>query len=49
MGVNDGSKSVSGGWYDVTGLIPFGEPLEKPNHTQAKKGWTWPAFMPGSA
>lgn len=41
MGVNDGSQSVTGGWYDVSALIPFVEPVEKPTHTQARKGWVW--------
>lgn len=48
MGVNDGSKTVSGGWYDVTGLVPFVEG-EKPKHTQSRKGWIWSLFPEGSA
>lgn len=41
MGVNDGSQSLTGTWYDASGLIPLVEPLEKRTHTQARRGWLW--------
>lgn len=42
LGVNDGSQAVSGGWYDVSGLIPFVESVaDREDQTGAKKGWVW--------